>query len=106
MSDDASAALPAASSVLFEVVADFGPGVLPRLLQPLARRNLVPENFAARLEGGALAVEIRLAGVSSEMLGLIEGNLRQVVGVRRCASVPAREFAAVPGAPAEFVTPQ
>jgi uncharacterized membrane protein len=94
MSDDASAALPAASSVLFKVVADFGPGVLPRLLQPLARRNLVPEKFAARLEGGALAVEIRLAGVSSEMLGLIEGNLRQVVGVRRCASVPAPELAA------------
>jgi uncharacterized membrane protein len=87
MSDDLPVAVSAASFVTFEVVADFAPGVLPRLLQPLARRNLVPETFAARLVGGALAVEIRLADVPSEMLGLIEGNLRQVVGVRRCASV-------------------
>jgi hypothetical protein len=94
MSDDASAALPAGSSVLFEVLVDFGPGVLPRLLQPLARRNLVPETFAAKLEGGALAVEIRLAGVPADTLALIEGNLRQVVGVRHCASVPALELAA------------
>jgi hypothetical protein len=86
MSEDVSAAGPAASSVLFQVVADFCPGVLPRLLQPLARRNLVPETFAAKLKGGALAVEIRLADVPTEMLGLIEGNLRQVVGVRHCSS--------------------
>jgi hypothetical protein len=92
MSDDVPAAGGAASSVLFEVVADFGPGVLPRLLQPLSRRNLVPERFAARLEGGALAVEIRLADVPKEMLGLIEGNLRQVVGVRRLASRPGPEI--------------
>ncbi len=85
MSDDVCTAGSAVSSVLFEVVADFSPGVLPRLLQPLARRNLVPETFAARLKGGALAVEIRLADVPREMLGLIEGNLRQVVGVRHCA---------------------
>ena len=86
MSDDVAAAARAASSVLFEVVADFGPGILPRLLQPLSRRNLVPERFAARLEAGALAVEIRLADVPKEMLALIEGNLRQVVGVRTLAS--------------------
>jgi len=80
----AAAAFPSCvPSVLFELVADLGPGVLPRLLQPLSRRNLVPERFAAHIVGGLLAVEIRLADVPSGMLGLIEGNLRQIVGVRR-----------------------
>ena len=82
MPADASMAVSAASSVLFDVLADSNPGLLPRLLQPLARRHLVPERFAAHRQGDVLAVEIGLADISHEALGLIAGNLGQVVGVR------------------------
>lgn len=82
MPADASLAVPAVSLVHFDVLADSNPGLLPRLLQPLARRHLVPEHFAAHRAGDLLAVEIGIADVSREALGLIAGNLRQVVGVR------------------------
>lgn len=83
MSANVLAACPAPSSVLFELSVDATPGLLPRLMQPFARCNLVPDRFAARLEGEALEVEIGLSGVPSEGSALIEGNLRRIVGVRR-----------------------
>ncbi|MGH7056561.1 MAG: hypothetical protein ACREFZ_01595 [Acetobacteraceae bacterium] len=82
MSADIQAADRAAPSVVFELSADPNPGLLPRLVQPFARRNLVPERFAARLQGGCLKVEIGLAAAPPAALRLIEGNLRQIIGVR------------------------
>lgn len=83
MSANLRAALPAAPAVLFELSVDATPGLLPRLMQPFARCNLVPDRFAAHLEGSALEVEIGLSGVPSEGSALIESNLRRIVGVRR-----------------------
>lgn len=86
MNVDASLAAVAASPVVFEVLADPSPGLLPRLLQPLARRNLVPQHVAAECAGAAMTVRIGLQEVPPGMLALIEGNLRQVVGVQQLSS--------------------
>ncbi len=83
MDVDVSLAAVAASPVVFEVLADSSPGLLPRLLQPLARRNLVPRHLAAECAGVAIWVRIGLPELPPGMLSLIEGNLRQVVGVQR-----------------------
>ncbi|MGH7120391.1 MAG: hypothetical protein ACREFP_15610 [Acetobacteraceae bacterium] len=83
MNADVSLAAAAAPPAVFELLADSSPGVLPRLLQPLARRNLVPQHLAAERADTGIRVRIVLSGVSPGMLSLIEGNLRQVVGVQQ-----------------------
>ena len=69
--------------VRFEVLADAEPGLLPRALAPFARRDLVPDKVRARRDGAFLRVEIGMEAMPSEMLHLVEGNLRQIVGVQR-----------------------
>lgn len=78
---------PACRPVRFELLADAEPGLLPRTLAPFARRDLVPDRVRARREGAAMLVEIGIDAMPSEMLHLVEGNLRQIVGVRRLAVV-------------------
>ena len=69
------------ASVRFTVLAEPSPGLLPRLLQPFARRDLTPDGFAAHRSGGRIRVDIAMNGMPAEMVHLVEGNLRQVVGV-------------------------
>ena len=69
-------------SVRFVLSADPSPGLLLRLLQPFARRDLTPDAVAARRIGSLMHVEIALAAMPCEALTYVEGNLRQIVGVR------------------------
>jgi acetolactate synthase small subunit len=69
------------ASVRFSVVADAAPGLLPRLLQPFAKRDLTPDAFEARRTEDQVRVEIAMSAMPAEMVHLVEGNLRQVVGV-------------------------
>ena len=69
--------------VRFEVLADAEPGLLSRALAPFARRDLVPDKMRARRDGAFLRVEIGMEAMPSEMLHVVEGNLRQIVGVQR-----------------------
>ncbi len=69
--------------VRFELLADAEPGLLPRAIAPFARRNLVPDMVRAQRQGSAMLVEIRMEAMPSEMLHLVEGNLRQIVGIQR-----------------------
>lgn len=71
------------ADVRFEVDADASPGLLPRLLQPFARRDLVPDDFRATHADGVVTVGIRMHAMPAEMVHLVEGNLRQIVGVRQ-----------------------
>jgi acetolactate synthase regulatory subunit len=75
---DAAAAVFAS----FHVLADTCPGLLPRLLQPLAKRDLVADAFHATREGGLTRVEMTLEAMPAGMVHLVAGNLGQVVGVR------------------------
>ena len=69
-------------SVRFALSADSSPGLLPRLLQPFARRDLTPDAVVARCIGTLMHVEIAVAAMPWEALTYVEGNLRQIVGVR------------------------
>jgi hypothetical protein len=77
-------------SASFHVLADTCPGLLPRLLQPLAKRDLVADDFHARREGDDTFVEMALHAMPAEMVHLVAGNLGQVVGVREVRVVRHR----------------
>jgi hypothetical protein len=83
MSDDMNSAV----SVRFLLDADPGPGLLPRLLQPYAKRDLVPDRMWSHRSGDTLHVEIAMEAMPAEVVHVVEGNLRQVVGVRSVTRV-------------------
>ena len=68
--------------VRFMLDAEPSSGLLPRLLQPFARRDLTPDRMWSHRNSDTMHVEIAMEAMPLEMLHLVEGNLRQVVGVR------------------------
>ena len=70
-------------SVRFDLLADAEPGLLPRVLVPFARRDLLPDQVRSRRHGDSVEASLEMAAMPAEMVHLVEGNLRQVVGVRR-----------------------
>ena len=82
---------PPFRSVRFEVQADAHPGMMPRALATFARRDLTPDLVRMQRRGTALLLDIRVDAMPSEMLHLIEGNLRQIVGVQRLVVVLCAE---------------
>jgi hypothetical protein len=77
----------AALAVRFLLDADSAPGLLPRLLQPFAKRDLVPDRMWSHRSGAIMHVEIAMDAMPAEVVHLVEGNLRQVVGVRTLTQV-------------------
>jgi len=69
------------AAVRFSVQAESAPGLLARLVQPFARRDLVPDSFTAERRGEEVRVDIAMDRMPAEMVHLVEGNLRQIVGV-------------------------
>ena len=63
------------------------PACCARLLQPFAKRDLIPDRMWSHRAGETLHVEIAMEAMPGEVLHLVEGNLRQVVGVRSLAQV-------------------
>jgi hypothetical protein len=74
-----------ATAVKFLLTADAEPGLLPRLLLPFAKRDLIPDRFSATCTGDTIEVEIAMAAMPIELIHLVEGNLRQIIGLRRLA---------------------
>ena len=70
------------AAVRFAVLADAGPGLLPRVLQPFAKRDLMPDHFEARTTGDTVRIDIAMNALPAEMVHLVQGNLAQTVGVR------------------------
>ena len=77
--------------VRFMLDADAGPGLLSRLLQPFAKRDLVPDRMWSHRAGQMMHVEIAMHAMPADIVHLIEGNLRQVVGVHNLTQVLANE---------------
>jgi hypothetical protein len=77
----------ACRAVSYEMLADAEPGLLPRALAPFARRNLIPDRLQASRDGALVKLEIAMDAMPLKMLHLVEGNLRQIVGVQRVAVV-------------------
>jgi hypothetical protein len=69
-------------AVQFEVVADAEPGLMPRLLAPFARRDLIPDRLKTGRNGALIEATLAVDEMPSEMVHLVENNLRQIVGVR------------------------
>ena len=78
---DLSAPRPGVA-VRFTLDADVAPGLLPRLLQPFAKRDLTPDLLSSSRDGDRMRVEIAMATMPPEIVHLVAGNFRQVVGVR------------------------
>jgi hypothetical protein len=68
-------------AVRYLVAAEPSPGLLVRLLQPLARRDLAADALHAVRDGETLRAEIILHAMPAEMVHLVAGNLGQVIGV-------------------------
>jgi len=87
MYDDMDPAERTEVSVRFLLDADASPGLLSRLLQPYAKRDLVPDRMWSHRSGDTMHVEIAMEAMPAEVVHLVEGNLRQVVGVRTVSRV-------------------
>ena len=74
-------------AVRFLLDADTSPGLLSRLLQPFARRDLIPDRMWSHRSGETLHVEIAMEAMPADVVHLVEGNLCQVVGVRNLTQV-------------------
>ena len=70
------------TAVRFMVDAHASPCLLPRLLQPFARRDVMPDRMWSYRSADQVHVEIAVHALPNEIIHLVEGNLRQVVGVR------------------------
>jgi hypothetical protein len=91
---------PAANDTVrafFFVSAPVDPGLLSRLIEPIAKLGAVPQRVHASCESGdgsELTVDLRLAGVARRTADLVERALRAVVGVRQVMAVVERDDAA------------
>ncbi|WP_372616740.1 hypothetical protein [Falsiroseomonas sp.] len=74
----------------FTVTADAFPGLLSRLLEPFAKRDLIPDSVRAMREGEAMRAEVALHAMPLGMVHLVAGNLGQIVGVRRVEAMEGR----------------
>ena len=66
----------------FTLLAEPSAGLLSRLLQPLAKRDLTPDLFRARRIGGMIRVEVTVEA-DDDAARRIAGDLRRVIGVAR-----------------------
>ena len=87
MSVDPTPEPPPVVFVRFLLDADVSPGLLSRLLQPYAKRDLVPDRMWSHRAGDTVHVEIAMEAMPAAVVHLVEGNLTQVVGVRSVSRV-------------------
>ena len=74
----------AAPAACFTVLAAADPGILARVLEPFAKRGLVPTRLYASLDGagaGELAIDLQFAGLAMPLAEQIAAGLRNVWGV-------------------------
>ena len=80
--------LSAPLTTRFDLRAEPSPGLLPRLLQPFAKRDVTPDLFQARRLGEEMDIIITCHELEPGMAALIAGNLGQVIGVSRVLVTP------------------
>jgi acetolactate synthase small subunit len=87
MSDTTDEPLVAAR---FTVLAEASPGLLSRVLEPFAKRDLIPDTARATRDGDRMRAEIALRAMPLGMVHLVAGNLGQIVGVFRVEAMEGR----------------
>ena len=78
------APLPAAETHCFAIRAAAAPGILPRLMELFAKRNLVPTKWHSAVigqNGEDLQVDIQMEGIEAELAAYVARCLRQIYGV-------------------------
>jgi len=68
-------------TVRFRVLAEASPGLLARLIEPLAKRALIADAVHAVREGDAVRTKLVLHAMPAGMAHLVAGNLGQIIGV-------------------------
>ena len=71
-----------ASTVRYCFEADAEPAVMPRALDLLAKRGLVPARVFAQADADLLSVEIEVEGLAPDTADHVGLCLSQIVGVR------------------------
>ena len=74
----------------FTVIAEAFPGLLSRILEPFAKRDLVPDLVRATRDGEVMRAEVALQAMPLGMVHLVAGNLGQIIGVRRVEAMEGR----------------
>jgi hypothetical protein len=87
-----SADHPSTVAVRFMLDADPFPGLLSRLLEPFAKRDLIPDRMWSHRNRDVMHVEIAMQAMPAEVVHLVEGNIRQVVGVQSLSRIEASEL--------------
>ena len=64
--------VPATVAARFSLLAEPSPGLLPRVMQPFAKRDLVPDHFASHREDGTLRLSFVTATVEQINTGMAE----------------------------------
>ncbi|MFC3126953.1 hypothetical protein ACFOD4_17945 [Pseudoroseomonas globiformis] len=80
------------ASARFTVQAEAYPGLLSRVLEPFAKRDLTPDRVRSQREGDYLRVEVALDAMPLEMLHLVAGNLGQIIGVLKVEAMEGRHI--------------
>ena len=101
-----SAATSAPCIYCFSIQAQADPGVMPRVLQLFAKRNLVPLRLHSDLVGDVLgaarrdlAIDVQIEGVTPALGDYIARCLRQIPGVATVLTAERRPTVGlVPGA--------
>ncbi len=78
--------------VRFLLEADASAGLLPRVLQPFAKRDLTPDRMWSHRAGDTIHIEIAVEAMPEAEIHLVEGNLHQIVGVRQVTLVRPRQL--------------
>lgn len=80
-------------SVRYMVEAEASPGLLSRLLQPFAKRDVTPDRMWSARAGNSVHAEIAVEVLERDFLSRIEGNLCQVVGVLSVVTIVSPNLA-------------
>lgn len=81
------AARPARPVACFAVAGRPEPGLMPRVLEQFAKRDLVPSRWHAVVEAAPagedaeLVIDIQMPGLDADQVMLIAACLRQIVGI-------------------------
>ena len=81
-----------AATVCFSIQAAAEPGVMPRVLELFAKRNLVPERWVSGVHGpsdgdvpgrsGELMIDLQVAGLTRQDMDYLARCLAQITDVR------------------------
>jgi acetolactate synthase small subunit len=78
---------PQAATVCFSIQAAAEPGVMPRVLELFAKRNLVPERWVSGVHrladrGAELMIDLQVAGLTCQDRDYLARCLAQIADVR------------------------